>query len=670
MSSVSMVDQNTPVDGINRQEHTTLQAAKREGSTKRLLLIGGGGLYLSYMVWSFFLMSFLPRPTGTMQWLVSLGVFMALSFGVLLLVIGAFALLRIREVEGIDEEVQKKALIKVGIGIGPGLLLSIITPLMIMREPILPIIIESPVLTEDFVAPVAVTFSLQGAADILSRYGLQAIQYEWDFEGDKKINQRTVLPSATAVYDREGIYNVTAKILLENGQVRKAARRLVIQRAAVALIPPAPIREKAVVFSLSHLVDDPQQIVQITWDFESDGNIDDTTKTPETTYIYYRSGRYTVTATMRMQNKTQSRYHRSFEVKDPPKLPFPVAIITEPRRLISPPPFSVLFRIETEEPIAQADWSFGDQSKEEGLRVAHTYEQIGTYPVVSKIRSKSGALAELVNVVRVAEELQFPELTFEGSHRVTQGKIEGESPLKLMLMPKSPLRNVEYEWEAPDATNVASTKTQLQALYRNPGTYTIVLVAEDAEHRATRIPIKVIVLPPSSVVDFRMDQKGGIAGLTVAFDASIANIPGEEITGFEWSFGDEGAANAFVQRPAYTEHTYEKPGTYEITLRARTVSGKNEATQKKTIVVREQIFRACAIPSRLSGTAPLQVRFDGRCSTGATIYEWNFGDGTESTGETFIHTFEEPGEYPVTLTVRDAGKREDIWTTTISVKRP
>ena len=661
MSSASMVNQDSPA---------TAQAEKRGGGPKRLLLMGGGGLYLSYMVWSVFLMGFLPRPSGTMQWLVSLGIFIALLFGILLLAIGAFALLRIRAAEDIDEDVQKKALIKIGVGIGPGLLLSIITPLVILREPVLPIVIENPILTEDFVAPVAVTFDLQGAADILARYGLRAIQYEWDFEGDQKVNQRTFLPSATAVYDREGVYTVTAKILLENGNKRKAVYRLVIQRAALALTPPTPIREKAVVFSLAHLVDDPQQIVQITWDFESDGNIDDTTKTPETTYTYYRNGRYTVSAVMRLQNKTQSRYQRSFEVKDPPKLPFPVAIVTEPHRLISPPPFSVLFRVKTEEPIAQVDWSFGDRAKEEGLRVAHTYEQVGTYPVVTKIRSKSGALAELGNVVRVGEELNLPELTFEGSHEVAQGKIEGESPLKLMITAKSPLRNVEYEWEAPDATEIASTKTKLQALYRSPGTYTVVLVAEDAEHRATRIPIKVIVRPSSSVVDFRMDREGGVAPLTVAFDASIADIPGEEITGFEWSFGDGGTTGAFVPRPAYTTHRYEKPGTYEITLRVRTISGNNEATRKKTLVVRESVLRACAMPSRLSGAAPLQVAFDGRCSTGTAIYEWNFGDGTESAGETFIHTFEEPGEYKVTLTVRDAGKREDVWTTTISAQKP
>jgi hypothetical protein len=34
-------------------------------------------------------------------------------------------------------------------------------------------------------------------------------------------------------------------------------------------------------------------------------------------------------------------------------------------------------------------------------------------------------------------------------------------------------------------------------------------------------------------------------------------------------------------------------------------------------------------------------------------YRWNFGDGRQGTGVTTLHTFEEPGEYAVELTVRD-----------------
>lgn len=653
---------STPVDGIAHQENA---------SARRLLLIRGGILYFVYGLWSIFLLSFLPRPSEGMQWLVALGIFIALLAGVPLLVLGLFALQRIREVENIRAQVKVKACMKVGIGIGPGLLLSVITPFMITREYVFPITIESPTLTEDLVVPVAATFNLQEAAKLLSQYDLPVLRYDWDFEGDGRVDQRTVLPSASAVYEREGTYNIATKIFLENGTVRKAAHRLVIQQADISITPPSPLREKEALFNLSRLIKDPADVVQVSWDFESDGIVDEITKKPETTHTYERSGRYILTTIIQKKENTSSSYRRSFEVKDPLPLPFPVTIVTEPSLLVGPPPFSVLFRIQTQEPVTEVDWSFGDGTTAEGLRSVHTYEKTGAYPVMSKIRSQSGALAELMEVVRVAGKLQLPDLTFEGSHAVAQGKIEGTAPLRLMLTPKSSINDVKYKWEAPQAVDVQSTKTRLIALYREPGTYTTVLIAEDADHNIARMPISVVVRPSSSVIDFRMDKDGGIAPIIIAFDASVSKIPGEDITGFEWSFGEEGEGNAFLPGPAYTTHRYEKPGRYEITLRIRTVSGKNEGTQKKIVVVRGQVFRACAVPSRLSGVAPLQVAFDGRCSTGIEAYEWNFGDGTQSTGATFIHTFEEPGTYQVTLTGRDTkGTREDTWTTTISVQEP
>lgn len=655
------------VDGIAYQETARVDSSTMQA--RRLLVLRGGIAYLAYIIWSVFLLSVLPRPDEGLQWLMVVGMLIAFLIGALLLLLGVIACRRIRGAKNVRQQARMKAFLKVGMGLGPGLLLSVITPFMISREYIFPIVVESPTLTEDLVVPVAATFNLQQAAATLAQSNLPILRYEWDFEGDARTDQQTVLPSASTVYNREGTYNVAVKIVLENGMVRKAAHRLVIQQADITITPPNPLREKEAVFDLSRLVKNPADVVQISWDFESDGVVDEVTKKPETTYTYYRSGRHVLTTILQMQNGKSESYRRSFDVHEPSPLPFPVTMVTEPHLLVGPPPFSVLFRVKTEEPIREVRWSFGDGTTADGLRAVHTYERTGAHPVVSKIHSMSGALAELMEVVRVAGKLQVPDLTFEGSHPVAQGKIEGASPLKLILTPKSSANNIKYKWEAPQAVEVQSTKTRLIALYRDLGTYTIILVAEDADHNIARIPITVTVHPSSSLIDFRMDKEGGIAPLMVTFDASIAKIPGEEITGFEWSFGDEGGD--FLPGPAYTTHRYEKPGRYEITLRARTVSGKNEGTQKKTILVREPMFRACAVPSRLSGLAPLQVSFDGRCSTGATVYEWNFGDGTESAGETFIHTFEEPGIYQVILTVRDAeGTREDTWGATISVREP
>ncbi|MFL5785254.1 MAG: PKD domain-containing protein, partial [Bacteriovoracaceae bacterium] len=61
--------------------------------------------------------------------------------------------------------------------------------------------------------------------------------------------------------------------------------------------------------------------------------------------------------------------------------------------------------------------------------------------------------------------------------------------------------------------------------------------------------------------------------------------------------------------------------------------------------------------SVLSGTVPLDVQFDGSGTTDpdGTIssYNWNFGDGTSAMGISRNKTFNTPGTFTVTLTVKD-----------------
>ncbi|MFO7956539.1 MAG: PKD domain-containing protein [Candidatus Brocadiia bacterium] len=66
---------------------------------------------------------------------------------------------------------------------------------------------------------------------------------------------------------------------------------------------------------------------------------------------------------------------------------------------------------------------------------------------------------------------------------------------------------------------------------------------------------------------------------------------------------------------------------------------------------------ASATATPKSGTAPLEVSFDGSGSTDSdgTIasYTWDFGDGSTATGATFTHTYSDAGSYAATLTVTD-----------------
>lgn len=55
-----------------------------------------------------------------------------------------------------------------------------------------------------------------------------------------------------------------------------------------------------------------------------------------------------------------------------------------------------------------------------------------------------------------------------------------------------------------------------------------------------------------------------------------------------------------------------------------------------------------------SGSAPLAVAFHDTSTGGPTEWSWSFGDGGASSAQHPTHTYSTPGEYPVTLTVRNA----------------
>jgi PKD repeat protein len=139
----------------------------------------------------------------------------------------------------------------------------------------------------------------------------------------------------------------------------------------------------------------------------------------------------------------------------------------------------------------------------------------------------------------------------------------------------------------------------------------------------------------------------------VRFDASETVIRGEQISGFEWAFSDE-PQGATHQQGAQVSHTFQKPGTYEISARVFTTSGK-EYSATKTIVVRAAVISACISASRTEGRAPLGIQFMSDCSTlgSKTTFAWDFGDSFTSDRSSPIHDFQQPGEYRVTLTLRD-----------------
>jgi len=637
------------VDGISSEE-------ERQGAQSSMKVVAMMILltpYIIYVLWCVFLMSVLPNPEGKYQELISIGTLSAMIFGAMLLLLGFVLAKRILKAQDVSQQARLIGAAKVIAILVPGLALSGIVVITIPQEPKLSMEITEPAASSELIAPVAVTFSLEQAEKILQMRGLKAAKYAWDFDGDGVLNEETVGPTASAVYDKQGIYQVVARISLSDGSERRVVRSLPIPKAVFSTSPLKPIVDEPVRFSLEHLDSKENPIKEVKWDFNNDGEIDEVSSQVSTMFTFLRVGKETVSAEITFTNQSQTRMERELTIHQPEPLPFPVLINTEPEYLVSPAPFGVIFTVQTAEPHYEILWDFDDGTDAAGDRVGHTFKQKGVYRVEAEVRSMSGSIARLSKTVNVVEVLRIPDLDFDGFPEVKGDKMSAEVPVTVNLTPRTSLPLIDFFWEAPKATVVESTDTTLIATYRRPGNYIITLIGNDPSGSVMRRPLSLEVLQPKSVVTMRMSPEGGVAPLLVRFDASETVIPGKEITGFEWTFGDEKKALP-RQGGAQVEYLFDTPGTYNITLTAFTTSGE-KFNQNRTIVIRAPVLDACFTTSRTSGKAPLGVRFDLSCSTGAaTSRKWDFGDGSQSEEENPIHVFEKPGTYTIVLQLQDA----------------
>lgn len=623
-------------------------------------------LAILYILPAFMLMLLFPRMDGTMQ-NIRMGGMAAYGLGAAFwLLFGLFGFMRITTYKD-HPRTQIRALIRLLAYTIPLVIISGTTLYMISRPAQIPLDIVSPTNANDIVAPVSITFSAQSADKIFEQQQMTPLKYDWDFLNNGQATQQTFDPQATFTYAKAGIYTVSVTITMRDGQTKKLTHGFVISQSSFAIEPPSPVIDEPARFDISNLIVKKEDFQKVQWDFDGDGVVDKEGTTMDGTFTYHKLATYTPNAVLFFVNGTQTTLRRNIQIVNPPKLPFAITLQTDPATLIGPPPFPVTFTLQTKEPIAEVNWTFGDNKTADGMIVQHIYKDIGSFTATAVVRSQSGATARLSKVVQVPDALQLPDLTFDGLLNFNGDTITGEVPLTLELTPITSSPLVSFSWDAPGASDVSSTDGTLKATYRREGNYFLELIASDPDNHALRKRFKVNVTAASSVVSFTMDPQAPEAPASVAFDASDTYIsPDESVTGFEWDFGDGSNNSNFAG--SRIDHVYDKPGTYTITLNVHTTAGK-VYTGKQSLVVRAPLIRACFLASRTKIKAPTAVNFDPSCSTGSfTSWLWDYGDNSQSDLQNPPpHIFTTPGDYTVSLTASTKDGRSDTYKLIISV---
>ncbi|MDR1666147.1 MAG: PKD domain-containing protein [Bacteroidales bacterium] len=128
-----------------------------------------------------------------------------------------------------------------------------------------------------------------------------------------------------------------------------------------------------------------------------------------------------------------------------------------------------------------------------------------------------------------------------------------------------------------------------------------------------------------------------------------------------WNFGDQ-KGTSVEKNPSYI---YSAAGTYVVSLTVTNLDGKTAKKEQNVIV--QPLAPVANFTFEIDESDPLKVHFTN-ASQNATVYSWNFGDGsTPATEDNPTHVYAASGTYSVSLTAQNNNLQSNAKTTDVTV---
>ncbi|MGE5557534.1 MAG: PKD domain-containing protein [Bacillota bacterium] len=190
--------------------------------------------------------------------------------------------------------------------------------------------------------------------------------------------------------------------------------------------------------------------------------------------------------------------------------------------------------------------------------------------------------------------------------------------------------------------------------YKRKGLYNATLKIKNNYGPAMEKHWQIEVLPFNIVNQAAITPLEGIIPLKIKYQAKPQVLGSPSLLEYLWNFGD-----GQESKTAAGEHVYRRAGEYPITLSIRDTYHPRLDIEPWRVTVRAlppilTIKPECSVNK---GIIPLTVDFKSNLTVRGDpvqlAYLWDFGDGDFSRDPSPSHTFNKPGNYAVSIIVKD-----------------
>ena len=195
-------------------------------------------------------------------------------------------------------------------------------------------------------------------------------------------------------------------------------------------------------------------------------------------------------------------------------------------------------------------------------------------------------------------------------------------------------------WRYGDGNTGTNNLSTISHSYTAAGLYNVTLIATDNSGCSDSVtkPGYIDAHHPTAV--FAPYTATPCIGQSVAFTNGST---GTGALSYAWSFGDGGTSTQ-----PFPNHTYGSVGNYTVSLIVTDPIGCKDTSTVTNLISVTKPHAAFAMSDTLAICPPLLVHFTNN-STGATAYQWAFGNGSPSTLTNPVNTYTAAGTYTVRL---------------------